>query len=102
MNTARLINYLAENGITLEAEGDDLYASPRSRLSDDLVAELRRRKAELLLAMRPACENHHPNATLTFDGYIHVYCSNCGDLLERPRKADDETSECHPTPSPGN
>ena len=102
MNTTELLSYLDGQGITLEVEDDEVYVSPRSKLTDDLLAELRLRKAELLEAVRPVCENHHPNATLTFDGYIHVYCLNCGELLERPRKADDETSECHPTPSPGN
>ena len=42
---------LAQHGLHLEVDGGDLLVRPRSRMTDDLLAELRARKAELLDAL---------------------------------------------------
>jgi TubC N-terminal docking domain len=44
-----IINTLSNLGVTIRAQGDNLVVMPRSKVPADLVEELRRHKAEIIL-----------------------------------------------------
>ncbi len=52
MTTSELVKDLKRLGIRLEAHGDRLRYSPRSAVTPDVVAELKRHKGDLLAILR--------------------------------------------------
>jgi hypothetical protein len=55
MNQAReIINTLSNLGVTIHAQGETLAVVPKSKVPADLVEELRRHKAEIILLVSQA------------------------------------------------
>ena len=63
MIAAELLTDLAQRGIRLEVHGDRLRYSPRSAVTPDLAAELKRHKGNLLAILRSETETPVTNLT---------------------------------------
>jgi len=66
-----ILTQLVDAGLTVTRDGDRLFVKPRDRLTDDLRATIRERKAELLAVL-------HPPAKPTIDERIRNMAKRWG------------------------